>query len=90
MTTAAKLAIHGGTPAVIAKTPPWVRWDDKEREQLAKMIDQPSLFYWNGPQTRLLIERFQGRYPLKHVMPCSSGTGALHVAVAAAVAVDTR
>jgi len=84
MTTAPRLALHGGTPAVTAKPPAWVRWDDREREQLSKMIDQPSLFYWHGPQTTLLIERFQERYPLEYVMPCSSCTGSLQAAVAAA------
>ena len=84
MTTTSKLAIDGGTPTVTAETPPWVRWGDLEREQLDEMIDQPSLFYWNGPQTALLVERFRQRYPLEHVMACSSGTAALHVAVAAA------
>ncbi len=48
------------------------------------MISQPSLFYWNGPQTKLLVERFQKYYPLRHVMPCSSGTAAIHIAVLAA------
>lgn len=59
------------------------RWDDSEREQLAKTIDQSSLFYWKGPQTALLIKRFQMYYPLEYVMPCSSGTAAIHIAIAA-------
>ena len=79
-----KLALDGGAPAVTAVNPPWIRWGDLEREQLSRMIEQPSLFYWNGPQTKLLTERFRELYPLQHVMPCSSGTGALHAAVAAA------
>jgi len=78
------LAIHGGTPAVqAAETAPPPRWDDRERAQLAEMCGQTSLFYWNGPQTRLLIQRFQEHYPLPHVFPCSSGTAALHVALLA-------
>src|SRR2546430_8634950 len=48
------------------------------------MLGQDSLFYWKGPQTTLLIERFQKVCPVKYVMPCSSGTAALHIAVAAA------
>ena len=79
-----KLAIHGGTPTITVKSPRLVRWGDAERQQLVQMIDQPSLFYWKGPQTKLLTERFQQRCPLKYVMPVSSGTAALHVAVAAA------
>src|SRR5438552_1399166 len=48
------------------------------------MLGQDSLFYWKGPQTALLIERFKQVCPVKYVMPCSSGTAALHIAVAAA------
>jgi dTDP-4-amino-4,6-dideoxygalactose transaminase len=48
------------------------------------MLRQESLFYWEGPQTGLLIERFRNLCPLEHVMTCSSGTAALHIAVAAA------
>lgn len=78
------LAMEGGEAAVKSKIPALVRWGDEERRQLVSMIDQPSLFYWNGPQTKLLEERFRAHYPLKHVMPCSSGTAAIHAAVAAA------
>src|SRR5262249_49766482 len=35
-------------------------------------------------QTTLLLERFRKTCPLPHVMSCSSGTAALHIAVAAA------
>ncbi len=80
----AKLAIQGGPKAVtgtIAKSP---RWGDVERAQLNAMLEQGSLFYWQGPQTKLLVERFQGFCPTKYVQVCSSGTAALHIAVGAA------
>jgi dTDP-4-amino-4,6-dideoxygalactose transaminase len=48
------------------------------------MLQQPTLFFWKGGQTALLIERFRQVCPLKHVATCSSGTAALHMAVAAA------
>jgi dTDP-4-amino-4,6-dideoxygalactose transaminase len=79
-----RLALHGGAPAVQDASPARERWGDLELQQLAEAIEQPSLFYWNGPQTKLLVERFREHYPLEHVMPCSSGTAALHIAVAAA------
>jgi dTDP-4-amino-4,6-dideoxygalactose transaminase len=82
--TSERLAIDGGSPVITQPPQPPVRWDDAEREQLARAIDQPSLFYWNGPQTELLIERFRQHYPFKYVYPCSSGTAAIHIAVAAA------
>ena len=80
----AKLAIHGGEKAVkqSAKLP--IRWGEPERERLNAMLAQDSLFYWKGPQTTRLIERFKNVCPVKYVMPCSSGTAALHIAVAAA------
>jgi dTDP-4-amino-4,6-dideoxygalactose transaminase len=48
------------------------------------MLEQKSLFYWQGPQTKALIEGFRRACPIKHVQVCSSGTAALHIAVAAA------
>jgi dTDP-4-amino-4,6-dideoxygalactose transaminase len=81
---APKLALNGGEKAVkqLSKLP--IRWGEPERERLNAMLDQDSLFYWKGPQTTLLIERFKKVCPVKYVMPCSSGTAAMHIAVAAA------
>ena len=78
------LAVDGGNPCVTATSLPRARWGQPELDQLQSMLDQASLFYWNGPQTSLLAERFQKHYPLDYVMPCSSGTAAIHIAVAAA------
>src|SRR5262245_40613129 len=79
-----KLALEGGAKAVppAAKQPP--RWGDPERDRLEAMLGQDTPFYWQGPQTKLLTDRFREVCPLKHVMTCSSGTAALHIAVAAA------
>ncbi|MBI4602309.1 MAG: DegT/DnrJ/EryC1/StrS family aminotransferase [Planctomycetes bacterium] len=78
------LAIQGGEKAVKTAAPRNVRWGEPERERLEAMLAQDSLFYWKGPQTALLVERFRSVCPLQHVMTCSSGTAALHIAVAAA------
>lgn len=80
----ARLALQGGEKAVREPLPRLDRWGDPERERLDAMLGQDSLFYWKGPQTGLLIERFRRTCPLRHVMTCSSGTAALHIAVAAA------
>ncbi len=77
------LAIHGGPKAVKASVPKLRRWGDKEQRRLTSMIEQDSLFYWKGPQTTQLIENFRKLCPSKYVMSCSSGTAALHIAVAA-------
>lgn len=80
---ATKLAINGGEKAVKQSPKLPIRWGEPERERLNAMLGQDSLFYWKGPQTTLLIERFKKVCPVKYVMPCSSGTAALHIAVAA-------
>lgn len=79
-----KLAIEGGEKAVKTPAAHARRWGEPERRQLESMLQQDSLFYWQGPQTRLLTERFQTICPLKYVQTCSSGTAALHIAVGAA------
>jgi dTDP-4-amino-4,6-dideoxygalactose transaminase len=78
------LAIDGGPKAVTAKVTYAPRWGNVERSQLDAMLEQNSLFYWQGPQTKLLTERFQQFCPLKYVQTCSSGTAAIHIAVGAA------
>lgn len=84
----AKLAKEGGAKAVLSAPQKWVRWDEREQKQLAAALAQSSIFYWGGrttsPQTTLLVERFKQHCPRDYVATCSSGTAAIHVAVAAA------
>lgn len=77
------LALHGGPAAVTAPRPAFRRWGAEELARLTTMVEQPSLFYWNGPQCDALLKEFRKHYPLEWAMPCSSGTAALHIAVAA-------
>ncbi len=81
--TAPLLALHGGPKAVPAPRPVHHRWGEEELTRLTSMVGQASLFYWKGPQCTALIEGFRRKYPLRHAMPCSSGSAALHIAVAA-------
>ena len=78
------LAIDGGEKAVKSWPSLPTRWGEPERERLNAMLGQNSLFYWKGPQTELLMERFREICPMKYVATCSSGTAAIHIAVAAA------
>lgn len=84
----AKLAKQGGPKAVTRRPGPWVRWDEREQGQVRAAVGQASLFYWSGRganrQTALFAERFRRHCPLEHVVTCSSGTAAVHIAVAAA------
>lgn len=81
---ASKLAIDGGEKAVKVACKAKPRWGRAELNQLAEMLKQGSLFYWNGSQTKLLLERFREVCPVEYAHNCSSGTAALHIAVAAA------
>lgn len=79
-----KLALHGGEKAVKQSSKLPIRWGEPERERLNAMLGQDSLFYWKGPQTTLFLERCRKICPVQYLMSCSSGTAALHIAVAAA------
>ncbi|EEF58682.1 DegT/DnrJ/EryC1/StrS family aminotransferase [Pedosphaera parvula] len=81
---ATKLAIEGGSKSLKNPSQKLIRWGEPERERLLSLLSQSTLLYWKAPQTTLLIQRFREHYPLKHVMTCSSGTAAVHVAIAAA------
>jgi perosamine synthetase len=79
-----KLALHGGEKAVKGSSKLPIRWGEPERERLNAMLGQDSLFYWKGPQTTLFLDRCRKICPVQYMMSCSSGTAALHIAVAAA------
>jgi len=70
-------------PIVDEPCPMPVRWGPEELARLTAMLQQPSLFFWKGPQTTALLDGFQRQYPLKYCFPCSSGTASLHIAIAA-------
>lgn len=78
-----KLAMEGGEKAVKRAASKRVRWGEPERAQLEAALKQDTLLYWKAPQTTLLSRRFSEYTGLQHVMTCSSGTAALHIAVAA-------
>ena len=82
--TASKLAIDGGEKAVKKTCPAQPRWGETELKQLGEMLKQNTLFYWKGPQTELFKERFKEVCPVEYAHTCSSGTAAIHIAVAAA------
>jgi perosamine synthetase len=77
------LALHGGPQAVTALRLDRHRWGQEELTRLTAMVGQKSLFYANGPQCADLAAEFRKTCPAKWLMPTSSGTAALHVAVAA-------
>lgn len=70
-------------PIVDQPVPRNARWGAIELERLTNMVEQESLFYWKGPQTTGLLTEFKKHYPLHYCFPCSSGSAAIHIALAA-------
>src|SRR5690348_4647232 len=77
------LAIHGGPKAKPTPYAKGARFGDEEKKQLVEALDQQTLFFAHGKKTKEFRERFAARYGLKHCVTCTSGTAALHLAVAA-------
>jgi perosamine synthetase len=81
--TKSTLALDGGSKS---KTTPYgagKRFGDEEKQQLAEALDQQTLFFAHGKKTKEFREKFASRYGVKHCVTCTSGTAALHIALAA-------
>ena len=79
-----KPAILGGPKA--KKTPygSGNRYGEEEMKELREALEQGSLFYAHGEKVNELCRRFAKMYGKKHCVATSSGTAAIHVALAAA------
>ncbi len=80
---AEKLALHGGPKAKRTLFPKGKRHGELEKKYLNEVIDSDMLFFYMGTKVRALEKRFAEMYGMKHCIACSSGTAAVHMAVAA-------
>ena len=78
-----KLALHGGPKAKRTPFPQGKRHGELEKRYLSEVIDADMLFYFFGTKVRDFEMRFARMYGMKHCIACSSGTAAVHMAVAA-------
>ncbi|MBP7561187.1 MAG: DegT/DnrJ/EryC1/StrS family aminotransferase [Armatimonadetes bacterium] len=79
-----ELAIHGGRP--LRETPFPGRgglYGEDDLAELRQVIDQGSLFRFDGRKVREFEEEFARLYGVKHAIACTSGTAAIHVALMA-------
>jgi len=75
------LAIDGGSP-VLAKGPPgWPPEDDAIREALVAAALDGSWGRYRGPHCQRLADRIARLHDVENVMPCSSGTIAVELAL---------
>ncbi len=77
------LAMHGGPKAKRSPFPKGKRHGELEKRYLNEVIDSDMLFFYLGTKVRALEKRFAEMYGMKHCIACSSGTSAVHLAVAA-------
>lgn len=80
--TTQTLAIDGGEPAVRTPIPSRKRHGELEKRYLAEVIDSDTLFFYLGTKVRELERRFAAVYGKKQCVACSSGTAAVHMAIA--------
>ena len=78
-----QLALQGGPKSKHTPYGTGRRFGEAEKQQLGEALDQETLFFASGKKTREFRERFAGRYGIKHCVTCTSGTAALHIALAA-------
>lgn len=78
-----RLALHGGPKAKRTPFPKGKRHGEREKQYLNEVIDSDMLFFHMGTKVRALEKRFAELYGMKHCIACSSGTAAVHMAVAA-------
>ena len=80
---AEQLALHGGPKAKRSPFPKGKRHGELEKKYLNEVIDSDMLFFYMGTKVRALEKRFAEMCGMKHCIACSSGTAAVHMAVAA-------
>ena len=76
------LALFGGPKAITTAPRPYQRYGDAELAQLQEALAQNTLFYAFGAKVKTFCERFAAMHGMKHCIPASSCTAAIHLAVA--------
>ncbi|NOZ21508.1 MAG: DegT/DnrJ/EryC1/StrS family aminotransferase [Planctomycetes bacterium] len=77
-----KLAIDGGTPVHTGGFPSGNKVGKEELEQLGEVIESGNMFYTSGTKVKGFAEEFAEIHGAKHAITSTSGTAALHVAIA--------
>lgn len=78
-----KLAIQGGPRAVTAPLPPWPQLGEEAIRAAEAVLRSGKVNYWTGPKGREFEDAFARWQGSRYAVSVSSGTAALHVALAA-------
>ena len=82
LNAAETLALHGGPKAKRTPFPSRKRHGELEKRYLTEVIDSDVLFFFIGSKVFEFQKQFAALYGRKHCIACSSGTAAVHIAVA--------
>lgn len=78
-----RLAIHGGEPVRKTPLPKERKVGEDEINELREVIESAWLFRWGGKKVEAFERAFAERHGVRFAVACTSGTAAIHLAVAA-------
>jgi perosamine synthetase len=79
----AQIALKGGKPV---RTTPWPKWPlftDKDKADLAALLDDGRMTSITGPKVREFEEKYAAAFGARHALATCNGVTALHLALAA-------
>ncbi|MCD6407754.1 DegT/DnrJ/EryC1/StrS family aminotransferase [bacterium] len=77
-----KLAIEGGKPVREKTFPKRTPFGEKEIENVIKVLKSQNLFFYQGKAVNEFEKKFAKEYKVKYAILSSSGTSAIHIAIA--------
>jgi dTDP-4-amino-4,6-dideoxygalactose transaminase len=78
-----RLAVHGGSPAVKDKLPPWPSFDEQAIHAVEDTLRSGKVNYWTGRRGMEFEKRFAEWQGSHYAVSVSTGTAALHVGLTA-------
>jgi len=78
-----KLAIEGGNPVRTKPFPKRQPFGEDDLREVREALESQDLFFTSGNKIAALEREFAGKYGAKHAVATTSGTAAVHMAVAA-------
>jgi dTDP-4-amino-4,6-dideoxygalactose transaminase len=76
------LAIHNGPKAVTNNLAGWPQFDEKAIKAVEEVLRSGKVNYWTGPKGMEFEKKFAAWQGSKYAISASSGTSALHIALA--------
>lgn len=78
-----ELALHGGPPVRATPLPGRAPFGPDDLKEVSEALSSQDLFYTSGNKVAAFEREFAAFYGVRHAVACSSGTAAVHLAVAA-------